>query len=43
MQHDKKALGGRVCMVLPTGLGKVDIYDDIAELEVAQGVTGLLK
>jgi 3-dehydroquinate synthase len=34
MQHDKKARGGKVRMVLPAGLGSVDIYDDITEAEV---------
>ncbi len=28
MQHDKKALGGRIRMVLPTKLGAAEIFDD---------------
>ena len=28
MQHDKKTLGGKVRMILPTGLGSVAIFDD---------------
>jgi len=41
MQHDKKAKGGRVRMVLPTALGAVDIYGDITPDEVAAAVTAL--
>ena len=29
MQHDKKNLGGKVRMILPTGLGSVGVFDDI--------------
>ncbi|MHC4985178.1 MAG: 3-dehydroquinate synthase, partial [Planctomycetota bacterium] len=29
MQHDKKALGGQVRMILPTGLGRVTVVDDV--------------
>jgi len=41
MQHDKKARGGRVRMVLPTALGAVGIYDDITPDEVAAAVAAL--
>lgn len=30
MQHDKKAVGGKVRFVLPTGLGSADLFDDCA-------------
>jgi len=43
MQHDKKALHGKVRMVLPTDIGKVDIYDDITPAEVAQAVEAVGK
>jgi len=43
MQHDKKALAGKVRMVLPTEIGKVDIYDDITPAEVAQAVESIGK
>jgi len=38
MQHDKKARGGRVRMVLPTEIGSVDIFDDITAEETARAV-----
>ena len=41
MQHDKKARGGKVRMVLPTELGAVDIYDDITPDEVAAATAAL--
>ncbi len=41
MQHDKKALGGRVRMVLPTGPGTVDLYDDVKYDEVAAALASL--
>ncbi|MCK5113634.1 MAG: 3-dehydroquinate synthase [Phycisphaerae bacterium] len=41
MKHDKKARGGQVRMVLPTGLGEVDIYDDITEQEVGEAVESI--
>jgi 3-dehydroquinate synthase len=34
MQHDKKARSGKVRMVLPTDLGRVSIFDDIADSEL---------
>ena len=43
MQHDKKALGGKVRMVLPTGDGRVELFDDIAEAEVLHAVEYLKK
>jgi 3-dehydroquinate synthase len=33
MQNDKKNLGGHVRMVLPTGIGRVRIVENIGELE----------
>ncbi len=41
MQHDKKALGGKIRMVLPSAVGSVDIYDDLTENEVAGAVAFL--
>jgi len=41
VQHDKKALGGQVRMVLATGLGAVEIRDDIAVEEVRLAVEAL--
>ena len=41
MQRDKKARGGRVRMVLPTAIGKVDIFDDTDAREVARAVAAL--
>jgi 3-dehydroquinate synthase len=41
MQHDKKARRGRVRVVLPTGLGRVDVYDDVTADEVARAVASL--
>ena len=41
MQHDKKARGGRVRMVLPTGLGSVDIFDDILPAEAVEAIARL--
>jgi len=38
MQHDKKARGGRVRMVLPTALGRVDIFDDIRPAEAIEAI-----
>ena len=38
MQHDKKARGGKVRIVLAKKLGSVDIYDDITELEVRRAI-----
>ena len=41
MQHDKKARAGKVRMILPTGLGAVDIYDDTNYQEVCDAVASL--
>ena len=41
MQHDKKARGGRVRMVLPTGPGKVDIFADVTAKEVRAAVAAI--
>jgi 3-dehydroquinate synthase len=43
MQHDKKARHGKVRMVLPSDIGKVDIYDDITPTEVAEAVEAIGK
>ncbi len=43
MQHDKKARGGRVRIVLPTGPGQVDIFDDIRAAEIAEATAALAK
>ncbi len=41
MQHDKKNQAGKVRMVLPTEPGKVDIFDNITEIEVIKAVQAL--
>jgi 3-dehydroquinate synthase len=41
MQKDKKARDGKVRMILPTEIGKVDIFDDINSEEVARAVAVL--
>jgi 3-dehydroquinate synthase len=41
MQQDKKARGGKVRMVLPLRLGKVDIFDDIEPREISRAVESL--
>jgi len=41
MQRDKKARAGRVRMVLPTEIGKVDIFDDTNAREVARAIAVL--
>lgn len=41
MHRDKKARGGRVRMILPTEIGKVDIFDDIDAAQVAGAVAAL--
>ena len=38
MQHDKKALGGRVRFVLPTGLGSAAIFDDCPPEAIAEAI-----
>ena len=41
MQHDKKTASGKVRMVLPTRLGAVDIFDDIAADAVADALAAI--
>jgi len=41
MQHDKKARGGKVRFVLPTELGKVEIFDDVPEGDVIEAIGSL--
>ena len=41
MQHDKKAKAGRVRFVLPTRLGKVEIYDNVTPAQVAASIERL--
>jgi len=41
MQHDKKARGGKVRMVLAEALGRVGIYDDVTAAEVAAALEEL--
>ena len=43
MQHDKKAIGGRVRMVLPVMLGSVAVFDDITPRAVREAVEYLTK
>ena len=41
MQHDKKARGGKVRMVLPTALGQVDVFGDIQESELGRSMAAM--
>ena len=41
MLHDKKARGGVVRFVLPTGLGNVAVFDDVTADQVEQGLAAL--
>ena len=41
MRHDKKAACGRVRMVLPTGPGRVDVFDDVDDGLLAEAVASL--
>jgi len=41
MQHDKKARGGQVHMILPVVIGQVAIFDDITPTAVRQAVEAL--
>ena len=41
MQHDKKARGGHVRMILPIGLGMASVFDDVTPDAVAQAVEHL--
>jgi 3-dehydroquinate synthase len=41
LAHDKKNLGGRVRMVLPSAIGQVDIYDDVTEAELRSAIEEL--
>jgi len=43
MQHDKKALGGQVRMVLPVMLGAVAVFDDITPRAAREAVAYLSK
>ena len=36
MRHDKKVRSGVICYVLPTALGKVDLYKDVSDEEVCK-------
>ncbi|HXG09754.1 MAG TPA: hypothetical protein VNK04_08190, partial [Gemmataceae bacterium] len=36
MHHDKKAVAGRLRLVLPRRLGEVALFDDVSEAEVRQ-------
>jgi 3-dehydroquinate synthase len=42
MRQDKKTRDGRVRFVLPTGVGKVDIFDDVTESEVRSALATVL-
>lgn len=41
MQRDKKVRGGHVRMVLPTAIGRVEIFDNTTPQQVAQAVAAL--
>src|SRR5262249_37800323 len=38
MQHDKKVVGGRLHVVLPTAIGATAIVDDVTETEMAEAL-----
>ena len=41
MRHDKKVRSGVICYVLPTALGKVDLYKDVSDEEVCKLIASL--
>jgi 3-dehydroquinate synthase len=43
MQHDKKAIGGQVRMVLATGLGEVALFDDITDADVTTALDAITE
>ena len=38
MKHDKKARGGKILMVLPTGIDKVEVFSDVSVEEIQAAV-----
>jgi 3-dehydroquinate synthase len=38
MAHDKKSRGGRLRLVLPVGLGRAAVFDDVAERDIRAGL-----
>jgi len=38
MTRDKKVSGGRIRFVLPSEIGKVDVYDDVSQGEIEDGI-----
>ncbi len=41
MQHDKKARGGIVRLVLPVGLGQVDVFSDVTDDSIREAIASL--
>jgi len=41
MRHDKKALAGRLRLVLPTRLGAVEIFDDTDPQAIREAIAHL--
>ncbi|MHB9030187.1 MAG: 3-dehydroquinate synthase [Candidatus Latescibacterota bacterium] len=42
MRLDKKVSGGRIRFVLPAGIGKVEVYDDVRNDEILGGIERML-
>jgi 3-dehydroquinate synthase len=42
MRLDKKVSGGRIRFVLPAGIGRVEIYDDVKDDEILRGIGRML-
>jgi 3-dehydroquinate synthase len=38
MQHDKKVVAGRLHFVLPAGIGRTVVVDDVTEAELTQAL-----
>lgn len=43
MQHDKKAVGGTIRLVLPTAVGAVDVFRDTAETDIRNAIERLSR
>jgi 3-dehydroquinate synthase len=43
MKVDKKVIGGKIRFILPSRIGSVDIYSDVSENEINQGINYLIK
>jgi 3-dehydroquinate synthase len=43
MRGDKKARGGRIVLVLPTAIGRVEVRDDVAEADIMAALEAILQ